>query len=93
MRYEAILLLIAETRPPSEGNIFPSFPRSDSPLLINQFFSTQFNLYDVRFLYKAGDRKSARRLEWDENSPAFTDIRTQTGLELSEALGYEPRLA
>lgn len=93
MRYEAVLLLIAETRPPSEGTLFPTFPPGDSPLSVDSFFSTLFNLYDLRFQYKESSRNIVKRLEWDENSPAFADIRRETGLELSVALGYTPRIA
>lgn len=93
MRYEAIALMIVETTGQSTGSLFPSFPRPGSLLLVNPFFGTLFNLYDIRFPYKMASGTLAKRLEWSENSPAFTDIRSYTNQELDVALGYTPRIA
>jgi hypothetical protein len=92
MRYESIALTIVETAGPAAGNIFSSFPRQGSPLLAESFFTTLYNLYDLRFPYKMAGGTLAKRVEWDENSPAFADIRSHSRQELDVALGYTPRI-
>jgi hypothetical protein len=42
MRYEAIALVITETTGAAAGTVFHSFPRPESPLLVELFFSTLY---------------------------------------------------
>jgi hypothetical protein len=93
MRYEAITLILAETVAPNVGSLVMTFPTHDSPLLLEDFFRKLYFLYDLRFSYKLPRSVSARRLEWDEASPAFRDIEKHFAQDFEAALGYSPRLA
>jgi hypothetical protein len=90
MRYEAVSLLLASTDEPEVGCICPMFPLPDSPLLLDPFFQRLYSLYDLRFSYKLQKSVIARRVEWDESSPAFSDLR-ELGPDWSAMLSYLPR--
>lgn len=50
-----------------------------------EFFSTIYRQYELRFVYGAPDLQHAtRRLEWDPESPALRDIRFE---------GFDARIA
>ncbi|MGH9908450.1 MAG: hypothetical protein ACRD8U_23055, partial [Pyrinomonadaceae bacterium] len=90
MRYEAITLILAETLEQQKGEIVNSFPRPDSPLLLEPFFRTLYSLYDLRFSYKLTTNVAARRVEWYEGSRVFADMISQFGPEFGKVLGYSP---
>ncbi|MCM3874668.1 MAG: hypothetical protein ND895_28580 [Pyrinomonadaceae bacterium] len=91
MRYESIALILAETIENSIGNISRGFPAVGSPLLLDSFFKVLYSLYDLRFSYKMAQSITARRLEWDVNSKALTDLSLEFGADLPATLGYSPR--
>ena len=93
MRYEAIALILAETVAPNVGDLVVTFPPHDSALLLGDFFRRLYSLYDLRFSYKLPRSVSARRIEWDEASPAFRDIEAHFTQDVETALDYSPRLA
>jgi hypothetical protein len=93
MRYEAIALILAETVELKTGDIFSSFPLSESPLLLELFFRTLYSLYDLRFSYKLATNLFARRVEWHERSTVFSDMIGHFGHDWDTVLGYSPRLA
>ncbi len=92
MRYEAIALILVETLELHAGNIFFPFPQPESPLLTEQFFRRLYSLYDLRFSYKLQKSRAARRIEWDEGSPAFSELAEHLGITWGDSLGYSPRL-
>ena len=89
-RYESAALLLTETSPANAGQIFASFPLPTSPLSVEQFFRTIYELYDLRFAYKASMKLG--RLVWSEKSPALTELSNAFGPDLNVALGYSPRI-
>lgn len=92
-RYEAVGLILVESRRTEAGTVFRPFPRDDSPLRTEHFFAAIYDRYDLRYPYMAGRMRTAQRVVWDEASPAFSAIRSKTGADLPSALGYVPRLA
>lgn len=71
-RYEAIALAMIDMDLRSSGAMLSSFPPRDSPLRLEQFFSTLYLRYDERYVYSAPLLKSAtERLEWSRHSEAF----------------------
>lgn len=87
-RYEAIALAMIDMIPLRSGTMLSSFPPSDSPLRLEQFFSTLYLRYDERYVYSAPLLKSAtERLEWSRNSEVFDPARTMIKPD------YEARLA
>lgn len=92
-RYEAVGLMLVESRRAQAGSIFQPFPRRDSSLRAESFFDTIYGHYDLRYPYMAGRVRSAQRVAWDEASPAFSAIKDNLGADLASALGYVPRLA
>jgi len=92
-RYEAIALVLVESRQNIAGQIYAGFPGTDSPLLLAHLFEALYNRYDQRYPYTADTIPALRRAEWEPNSPALEDIQNITGKGLEEALGYTPRLA
>lgn len=81
-RYEAIGFGLVEMRGDNRNGLLASFPTTESPLRLSDFFNTLYARYDERFVVSAPDLSSVtRRREWDPGSPAFT------GLDI----GYEPR--
>jgi len=84
-KYEAVALALASPERSSLGEIVPTFPPPDSPLLIQGFFGKLYTQYDQRFIFAApGLEPTTRRLEWDSDSPVLGDARIS---------GYEPRVA
>lgn len=83
-RYEAVALAVANER----GALLESFPRYDSRVRLNAFFSTLYDRYDERFVFTgAALRAVTARKFWFAESPAFTDVASMGGI------GYLPRLA
>lgn len=77
-RYEAVSLLSAAASDNAPGDIFEAFPDPTSPLHFGRFMDTLYGKYDERFVYAAPALKSrTRRLEWDPDSPAFSDLNVQ----------------
>ena len=75
-KYEAVALALINPDPPDVGGIVRTFPRSDSPLLVDMFFDKLYRQYDQRFVFAApGLETTTRRLEWDADSPAVHDTR------------------
>lgn len=71
-RYEAIGFGLVEMHGPQRSALLDSFPFSDSPLKLSDFFDTLYARYDERFVVSAPDlSRMTRRLEWDSTSPAF----------------------
>lgn len=71
-RYEAIGFGLVEMHGPQRNGLLDSFPLSDSPLKLSDFFDTLYARYDERFVVSAPDlSRVTRRLEWDPTSPAF----------------------
>lgn len=71
-RYEAVTLALIEPNGDRSGDTLVDFPPRDSPLRLEQFFSTLYLRYEERYLFGAPDLKSVtRRLEWEPSSPAF----------------------
>jgi hypothetical protein len=77
-KYEAIALALVDPHPPSIGELVRTFPKADSPLLLDHFFEKLYAAYDERFVYAAPRlEKTTRRLEWDPNSPVVNDSRIE----------------
>lgn len=88
-RYEAMTMALVEPRGDSAGSVYPEFPPVDSPLKLSTFFQTLYQRYEERFVYGApllADRGITTRLEWDQESPLFTDAN-------KPELDFSPRLA
>ncbi len=86
-RYEAVSLALVHVRQGVAGRLVTGFPYANSPLHIEEFFTTLYRRYDERFVYGAPNLKSVtQRLEWSPDSPALVDNTDQL-------LGYEARLA
>jgi len=84
-RYEAVAIVLAETRNAGRGEVIPSFPAADGRLSLPRFFPRLCEIYDLRFVYSAPALESrTRRLEWAADSPA---------LRLAHDAGFVPRVA
>jgi len=91
-RYEAVAVVLVETAPKHLGDVFPSYPASDSPLALARLFPTLYGVYDLRYPYMLGPAIPAvKRLQWASESPALLRIQ-QAGCS-RDALGYTPRVA
>ena len=87
IRYEAISLALASTRPERSGELCDGFPDPGSALRFERFFDSLYRQYDERFVYAAPDLgKVTARREWNPASPAF-DATAMVDL------CYEPRTA
>jgi hypothetical protein len=86
-QYEAVALSLVDMRPAFLlGQAFAPYPAGDSPLRLDQFFSTLALRYDERFVYSAPDLANVtRRIAW---APASTAFQAMT--ELSP-IDYEIR--
>ena len=83
-RYEAIGILLGDPSDSSLGKIVRDYPKPDSPLHIDGFFTSLYEAYDMRYVYAAKlIRSHTRRLVWDPESPAVWDPR---------AAGMTPRI-
>ena len=92
-KYEAVSLALVETSGPNTGKLLDTFPTKESPLRFERFFETIYRRYDERFVFAApilARRKVTPRIEWDSNSPLFSDDLLK---QLGDApqLDYEPR--
>lgn len=77
-KYEAVALSLVKPDEPGRGTVLPSYPPSESPLLLHDFFDKLYRAYDLRFVYPAPTLESVtRRLVWDESSPALADARAK----------------
>ncbi len=75
-RYEAVGLVLVEPNGANVGSIVDTYPPSNSPLQLVDFFEKLYRAYDQRFVYGAPElAKVTRRLEWSSESPAVTDER------------------
>jgi hypothetical protein len=91
-RYEAVAVALVETRSDRLGDVFSSYPGSASPLALDRFLPTLYDVYDLRYPYMLGPAVPAvRRLQWASESPALLAIE-QAGCS-QDALGYAPRIA
>jgi hypothetical protein len=92
-RYEAVgLALLRGGSPKTQQPLLQIFPEEGSPLRLQSFVNTLYQVYDLRYPYTYTDPglKGLTRIEWDPQSPA---IRALGGAELlSRALGYSARL-
>lgn len=87
-RYESIALAMIDMNLERSGNMLSSFPPSNSPLRLEQFFSTLYLRYDERYVYSAPLLKSStERLEWSPRSEAFDPKHSVIKPD------YEPRFA
>lgn len=90
-RYEAVTLALIEPNGDRAGDTIVNFPPHDSPLRLEQFFSTLYLRYEERYVFGAPDLKSVtRRLEWAPTSPAFANEGDEGST--SPTLDYEVRL-
>jgi hypothetical protein len=91
-RYEAVgLALLQVAGSKSEGPLLQAFPEPGSPLYLDTFFSTLYQVYDLRYPYTYTDPSlgGLTRYEWDPQSPAFLALG---GIErLPQVLGYSAR--
>lgn len=88
-RYEAVALAMIDMSPATSGKALDTFPKRDSPLRLEQFFSGLYARYDERFVYSAPSLSSiTRRAEWSSASPILSDPRVS-----SKELGYALRLS
>ncbi len=91
-RYEAVSFVLVESAGPNIGQVFGTYPTSDSPLRLERFFETLYLRYDERYVYGAPDLKSVtRRREWSPDSPIF-DSSIAATLPVT-LLDYQPRVA
>ena len=75
-KYEAVCLSLINPGSSDTGGILSTFPKSESPLLLEKFFQTIYRQYDQRFVFAApGLASKTRRLEWDADSVAVSDTR------------------
>ena len=90
-RYEAVALVLVETRADIIGDIFRDYPEASSALTLDRFFATLYEVYDLRYPYMLGPAmERVKRREWSSASPAIVTIQ-QTGCP-EDALGYPLRL-
>ena len=69
------------------GTVLSNFPPIDSPLRLEQFFTTLYLRYDERYVFSAPKLKAVtQRLEWSPASPAFEHTSLST-------FGYNARLS
>lgn len=86
-KYEAVGFTMVETGPKA-GEVFPGFPDPSSPLAPEKFFSTLFDIYDLRFPYMS-HRAGLTRRWWSSESPVFDGMAEG---HLSREFGYAPRI-
>lgn len=72
-RYEAVCLALVETQLGKRGEVMETFPSTESVIRFARFFERLYEIYDLRYVYSApAIRASTERMEWAEDSPAFT---------------------
>lgn len=91
-RYESVALGLVENSPAMLGEISHEFPPADSPLRIEHFFKRLFDVYDLRFPFRADHLTSPRRVAWKSDSPFFKHISNHFDRPLEKVFGYVPRL-
>jgi hypothetical protein len=93
-RYEAVgLALLHVGGPKAQQSLLQTFPKPGSPLSLNAFVNTLYQVYDFRYPYTYTDPslRGLARIEWDPQSSA---VRALGGTEgLSQALGYSARIS
>lgn len=92
-RYESVGLVLVENGTKNAGNVNGAFPPQGSPLRTELFFSRLFEIYDLRFPFRAEHLDIARRTEWDGSSPLFKMLTDGGDRPLDDILGYSPRLS
>jgi hypothetical protein len=92
-RYESVGLVLVENREPSLGSVNSAYPPPDSPLRVEPFFCRLFEVYDLRFPFRAERLGKAHRVTWNPASPLFGELAPAQGDCLESILGYRPRLA
>ena len=91
-RYESVALVMVESDPKEPGPVCDAFPPTDSPLRLDSFFARLYEIYDLRFPFRAAHLPRARRVTWSEKSPLFAHLAAEANRPLHELLGYSPRL-
>ncbi|AFM23339.1 hypothetical protein [Desulfomonile tiedjei] len=91
-RYESVGLVLVENSAEAMGTINPLFPEPDTPLRVEPFFSKLFDIYDLRYPFRAEHLPSVRRAEWLTSSPLFQQVTELHGQSIEEILGYTPRI-
>ena len=86
MRYEPVGLLVYRCRG-RQAEIWPNYPRPDSPVHFSRFFQRLYDLYDLRFAYPDPDGPNIRK-EWQAQEPAM-----QGKFDGNLAFPWELRLA
>lgn len=86
MRYESIAILVYRC---IEGNaeIWPDYPRSDSPLHYSRFFQRLYNTYDLRYAYPDSSGRNHRK-SWTISEGALPET-----FDSATGHSWEPRLS
>lgn len=72
-RYEAVCLALVDTQMGRRGEVMETFPSTESVIRFERFFGSLYDIYDLRYVYSApAIRGATERMEWAEDSPAFT---------------------
>lgn len=92
-RYEAMMIAMVEPNGLEAGRVLSIYPPKDSPLHIDNFFSTLYQRYEERFVYGAPllrDRGLTPRLEWAPESQILDQGAADA--EKWPKLDYAPRV-
>jgi len=92
-KYEAIGFLLVEGHGASAGEQYAGFPPSEDRADLDAFFRRLYDVYIRRYTYVAPAMASVRRVEWDEDSPAFRQAEDELQAGICDMLDYAPRLA
>ena len=92
-RYESVASALVENNPDLLGAISEEFPPADSLLRVEHFFKRLFEVYDLRFPFRADHLIAPRRVAWRRDSPFFEYISNQFHAPLDSIFGYAPRLS
>ncbi len=93
-RYESIgLAALRVDATKGKPSLLTEFPGVSSPLSIDAFFQTLYNVYDLRFAYPYSDPGvgNLERVVWDQDSQAVLALR-DAGF-MSGLLEYAPRIS
>lgn len=91
-RYESVGLVLVENSEETMGTINPAFPEADTQLRVEPFFSKLFDIYDLRYPFRAEHLPAVRRAEWLGDSRLFQQITELHAKPVEEVLGYIPRI-
>ena len=90
-RYEAVAFAMVEMFGGNAGALLTSFPPTDSPIRVEQFFNTLYLRYDERFVYSAPALKAlTERVQWSAASPALDPARGLAGLDYAARVLDKP---